>query len=415
MEAARGQLKEDEGLKILSASNLRKVLAGRGVKLTLNQTKQLLEEEAPAQQEARALTRVKRKTRRFYRITAPPLSFQIDVIMHKGGNPVANQGNNQMLIIIDILSRKAWVYPMKNHTMDTILVNFKKFEKDLDPLRPVFIQADDGFNKKAFKDYLASKDIALTTNVADKDHIAGGDALGIIDRFVRTLKRNLLIARKKPDNSLDPRWVHFIPDVVRVYNLTPHAAHASAGDLSPDQVFADFDEQIAKRVDDVYFNWTIKQAKGASQDAIRVGDWVRVLQPRGKFTKGEARLYTERYKVVGTRGLDRYFIEDEDGNRMKRAYKGAELVKSPQGGHGLWPRRRRRCQQPTRTPVPSDAPRPAPPAEDVEERRETNKQRFKRATKLPQEPATEQQLEAPRQTRLRTGTIARRTWNKRDV
>lgn len=396
-DAARAELNRDETLKSLSAPNLRKLLRNRGLNLTLADTKRLLQEEAAVQQDARALTRVKRRAKKFYRITAPPFSFQTDVIMYPGFEH-SNGGHNQMLVIIEILSRKAWVYPMKNHTMSTVLANFKKFEAELAPMQPVLVQADDGFAKKDFKDHMAAREITLKTNVADKDHIAGGDALGIIDRFSRTLRRYLMLRRSTAD-GLDPKWVAHLQAVVRTYNETPHTTHASAGGMSPNQVFDSFDELLAKRVDDLYYNWGMwtKRMQTNADEAIRVGDWVRVLKPRGRFDKGDARLYVEKFRVVGTKGLDRYMLENAEGERERRAFKGAELVKT---GAPTAP------TKPAADPDPNLAP---------EARAHKSRQRFKRATKLPQEPTPAAQLSAPRQTRLGTGALKRRTWTRREV
>ena len=56
------------------------------------------------------------------RITAPPKSFEIDMVHCPIGENVKN-----ILSIVDIQSRKAWAYLLSNGTGENILVAYKKF------------------------------------------------------------------------------------------------------------------------------------------------------------------------------------------------------------------------------------------------------------------------------------------------
>lgn len=382
---AREYLNRNEGDRLLPPRTLqRKLVREADVRLSLAQATQLLKEVAPQEQAVRDDSRVPRRKKGFYRITAPPYSFQIDVIFFKTDKK-ANDGHDRMLVIIDILSRKAWAYPMKSNKMAEILTRFKQFQAHISPVVPVMVQGDKEFAAGEFATHCKAKGIVLRTNVAKDDHIAGGDALGIIDRFSRTI-RTLISSKMRA--SADLQWTGFLPDLLRTYNTNPHTAHNSAGGLSPNDVWADFDELLAKRLDDLLFNWERKNGR-AEAEAFAVGDWVRVIMPRKQFQKGGVRLQRGKYRIVETKGLDRYILVDDDDERQRRAYKGAELVK-------------------TTAPDPAgDAEPSGNAAVEKAERAHANTLRFKRTSNLPQEPTPEAELRVPRQTRLATGAIKR--------
>ena len=395
LDAARDLLTRRPELKILSAGKLQPLLRKQGVPITKKQTEQLLEEEAPAVQAEIETRRVRRPSKKYYRITAVPYSFQVDIIKMKAYNKT-NKGIDGLLVILDILSRKAWAYPLKGNAMKGVLDQFKSFVKDLAPLAPAFVQADDEFAAKLFKDYSETQGFVLRTNVAADDHrvAGGGDALGLMDKFVRTLRE--LLERKMVEQK-STEWTKFLPSVLAAYNASGHSAHNAAGGLSPDEVFSDFDELMARSIEDRLYNQELFAEKSARPDALKVGDWVRVVMSKGRFEKGRARLGVDRYKIVGTRGRGSFVLEDVDGEKLKRSYKGAELTH-------------------TRQPYISTAAAAKDPnVVEAAQREHTSAVRFKRASRLPQEPAEPAALAAPRQTRLASGAIAKRTWTRREV
>lgn len=396
LDAARAFLSRRPELASLSAAKLHTTLRKEGVRITKRQTEQLLREEAPEEVAIAETHRVRRlrRNRKYYRVTAVPYSFQADIVKLEGYKR-KNKGADGFLLIVEILSRKAWAYPLKGNAMEGVLAQFKNFVADLAPIAPAFVQADDEFAARLFKQYSKSKGFVLRTNVAADDHRmpGGGDALGVLDRFVRTL-RGALTDRMLREKTTE--WTRLLPGVLDAYNSTSHAAHKAAGDLSPDDVFNDFDELMAKRIEDLMFNRELADESAARPSTLKVGDWVRIIQTKGKFEKGRARLGVERYKIVAARGPARFVLEGADGERLSRSYKSVEL---------------------TRTQAPKgDAANAAQPDVVAEAQREhTNAVRFKRASRLPQEPAEPAALAAPRQTRLATGAIAKRTWARRDV
>ncbi len=128
---------------------------------------------------------------KFTRITtAPPYSFQIDITVFK---PYKNK--KFCLTLIDIESRKAFMYILKNKWMDEIITNFKKFidEMNNEKIKINSITGDLEFNKKAFIDICEKNNIWTYFIKSADEHILkkGWNVLGIIDRFTRTIKHYL--------------------------------------------------------------------------------------------------------------------------------------------------------------------------------------------------------------------------------
>lgn len=72
------------------------------------------------------------RPKRYLRTVAPPYSFQVDILDLSGGNFKLRFGRNRYLLtFIDVLSRKAYMYPMSNKFMSTWLQKFDDFVQDV--------------------------------------------------------------------------------------------------------------------------------------------------------------------------------------------------------------------------------------------------------------------------------------------
>lgn len=111
-----------------------------------------------------------------------------------------NKAFKQFLLIVDVMSRKCWVYPMKTGKMDEVLIEYKEFNEIVKNINSV--TGDDFFNNKEFIEYNENRDIELDTDIAKDNHISYGNKLGIIDRLTRTLKSLIM---KKMTIDDDPR------------------------------------------------------------------------------------------------------------------------------------------------------------------------------------------------------------------
>ena len=120
-----------------------------------------------------------------YKITAPPRTFQIDIFWWKKSDTLI-----PILLLVDILSRKAWAYVLtKSKKEKRAAVSVKTleiFKNDVGTING--LEGDNEFSSAAIKKFCDDNNIRLDTSVAKEEHISNGNKLGIIDRLVRTLR-----------------------------------------------------------------------------------------------------------------------------------------------------------------------------------------------------------------------------------
>jgi hypothetical protein len=68
------------------------------------------------------------------KITAPPRTFQLDIMYYPVGTSFKN-----ILLIVDIQSRKAWAYVISSTSCENILNAYKKFESEVDIINAIVI------------------------------------------------------------------------------------------------------------------------------------------------------------------------------------------------------------------------------------------------------------------------------------
>lgn len=141
----------------------------------------------------------------------PLQQVQMDLMVMDKVKNKDNRGYAYGLVMIDIYSRYAEIIPIKYKTADEVLEAFRKIN-----IRPEIIRSDNGseFTNNKFQDYLIKKDIKHYTN-----EIGDHRYLGIVDRFIRTIRDHLRIIWEV-NNSFN--WVDYIDAVVDNYNNTKH-------------------------------------------------------------------------------------------------------------------------------------------------------------------------------------------------
>ena len=306
MERIREIIKEKPSFKLLGKARLYKVLKPIDKKITMKMVAEYLEDKPLQQVFHRPVEPVPLK------ITAKPRSFQIDIIeMTKYKKQ--NKGLSKFLLIADVMSRKAFAYPMKSGKMDEVLDKYKQFCADVGNINSV--TGDDFFKNNAFLKFNQSKDIETFTDVAKDDHVSYGNKLGIVDRLTRTLKG--LIKRKMVDDD-NVKWTEYLDEIVNLYNSTPHS---SLNDDTPNGRWKNKRDQEEEHSKDILDNE--KQYKKVKVD---VGDDVRIFKGKETFKKEDMTFSRDIYKIVGKSGL-RFKVVDEEGKPYKRNLKAHELLK----------------------------------------------------------------------------------------
>jgi hypothetical protein len=251
-----------------------------------------------------------------YKTNAWPYSFQVDAVMmpqHAG----SNGGSIGFLLLVDILSRKAFAYPLKSTAMQDILRAYKQFISRDAKHRVFAVYGDDAFSAEAFKGYNAEQNIRLVTNVAKEDHMSGtaaGNKLGIVDRLTRTLKGML---NKEMLHTGNSKWSLALERVVNLYNSMPHSSLPD--NKSPDEVYED-----RKLLYRIHSQNQIYNIRLEAQQKLKLGQHVRHLLPKGRFDK-EGQNWSQEVYIVAEKVGYQYRLKDEQGKILPRTYRAAEL------------------------------------------------------------------------------------------
>jgi hypothetical protein len=242
-------------------------------KYTYKQIKEMLDKK-----EAFQLNKQGTKTAFFPIVGHGMYSYQGDIMF-----PDEYNGYTGILCIINVITRVAYCYALKNKTQEEVYDKFIQFFRDLNGLPIEHLQTDNGkeFTNKKLRALLNSENIDFYT-VDPGDHFSQG----IVERFNETLRRLITIyesAYKTRD------WVSVLPDLVYNYN---HRYHTT---LKCAPIDANEVDQFDKEL----------QRYGAAEKQFAmfsVGDRVRVLIPKQKFDKGRKVWSNEIYKIDEIKG-----------------------------------------------------------------------------------------------------------------
>jgi hypothetical protein len=225
----------------------------------------------------------KKKAKDHLVITAPLYCVQID-IFERTKYKVTNNGIYRCLLCVDIISRRAFAYPLKSGKMTEVLNQYEQFIKDVgEDIHSV--AGDDFFNNQVFQTYNDELNIIVITGVAKDDHLTPqGNKLGIVDRLTRTLKN--CIEKYMLENQTT-KWTRFLPKILELYNNTPHSKFSNHN--TPNEVFDD--EDYGQKLFEGQFK---KNEKIVMEFAT--GDQVHLLLGKGKFegkfkVEGKKRVY----------------------------------------------------------------------------------------------------------------------------
>jgi len=307
MERIQTIITKHPSYKLLSKSKLFSVLRLKDPSIKMKDVEEFLSDK-PLQQVFK-----RPKKHKPLVITGQPNSFQIDII-HLPNFTKQNKGVSRFLLLVDLLSRKAYAYPLKSGTIQNVIEVYKAFLEKVKDVNS--ITGDNFFNAKPFVELNESKGIDLYTDVAQEDHIVkGSNKLGVIDRLTRTLK-SIIKRRMVADN--DVKWVEWLNEVIDLYNDLPHR---TLNNFTPNEVWSDDYIQLQRQAHDEKEN--LKNYEGIQK--FKVGDVVRVYVGKKQFAKEGENFTREVYKVVGI-DKNKYIVENEKGERFKRKLKPSELI-----------------------------------------------------------------------------------------
>ena len=189
-----------------------------------------------------------------------------------------NRGIRYLLTVVDVLSKYAWVQPLKTKTGVALVKAFEKIVRQ-GGRHPNRLQTDRGkeFYNRTFQRWVDEQDIHHFSTEGDAK-------ASVVERFNRTLKERLY-RYLTTANTL--RFDNVLPQLVQGYNAT---RHRSIG-MPPEDVTWDNEEAVWKRL-------YSKRLKGQKKPQFKVGDRVRLNTIHRTFEKGYLPGWTEEVFVV---------------------------------------------------------------------------------------------------------------------
>ena len=125
----------------------------------------------------------------------------------------ANENYKFLLACIDVFSRLAYIVPMKNKESRTVN---ESIEEIIELNSPIKLQCDNGkeFDNHSFKKIMKENGIDIQfVDVGDHKR------LGIVDRFVRTLRRKINVYLSMHHST---KYIDVLPKIINNYNHTYH-------------------------------------------------------------------------------------------------------------------------------------------------------------------------------------------------
>ena len=291
----------DPKFGLSSASDLHKKLNGE---FTMKQIKDFLKS-----QDVNQLYTNTNNKKLFYPIIGNVGSYQADLTFFEGLKR-ANGGYGVLLTCINIMTRKAFVKPLKNKSGDEVINSFKEIIKEAEDMKTLTTDNGSEFISKKFTDMLKKEGIDLIlADATDKNK------MGKIERFNRTIRNKI---EKYMTAYKTNKYIDVLPDLVYNYN---HSIHSRTG-YAPEKVGVKEEKNIY--IDEKQRN---RQVDINKIDFI-VGDRVRLLKSKDIFDKkGGEKYYRGLYEIIKVNAMS-YKLKNEKGDVIAKRAKHYELVKA---------------------------------------------------------------------------------------
>ena len=188
-----------------------------------------------------------------------------------------NNNNKFLLTCIDVMSKFAWVVPLKDKKGSTITNAFERIFKNR--RIPMTLHTDRGteFYNKTLQTFLKKNGVKLysTHNFDTK--------ASVVERFNRTLKTKMWKYFTYKDTL---KYTNVLTDLVTSYNKTVH----STIQMAPTDVKPKHHELLWQRL--------YEKDSVLRKPKFKVGDTVRVSKVKGTFRKGYLANWSEEIFVV---------------------------------------------------------------------------------------------------------------------
>lgn len=249
----------------IGSTKLYRIAKDEGHDITMKQVKEFIRRQNEQQVFSRARPKVQGG-----HITSlyPDHTLQMD-IMDMARWASSNNRFKYVLVIIDVFSREGYGYPMKNKSMASTVRAMKEFIETEYVPTVIMSDNDSSFKGKTFQALMNKHNIFHQTN-----DVGNHNALGVVDRFIQTLKKKLVLVMEKTNSR---NWVDILEPVLEAYNKTPHGA---VMDYKPSEI----DKDKEKRITITGIN-AEKEMKRSTFPPMMPGDKVRILLRKEQFQR----------------------------------------------------------------------------------------------------------------------------------
>lgn len=230
-----------------------------------------------------------------------------------------NDDYSYLLVVVDCLSKHAWVEPLKDKTGRTVTDAFAKILKRAVNRRPGMIQSDRGseFKCAPFQALLKKNDIEF--RYARNPDIKAA----VVERLNRTLRERMW---RYFTHKNTKKWIDVIQQIVNAYN---HSVH-SGTKMRPSDVnlynAAEARENLQKRAASNGNGITKRGAKAKYQ----VSDYVRISRTKNTFERGYEKNFSEEVFVIKRvsqrQGIYTYVLQDLNGEEIDGYFYTEELT-----------------------------------------------------------------------------------------
>ena len=217
-----------------------------------------------------------------------------------------NKGIRYLLTVIDILSKYAWVQPLKDKKGPTVVKAFDQILKE--GRQPLKLQTDKG------KEFY-NKEMTVWLKKNNIHHFStGGDAkAAVVERFNRTLKERLY-RYFTAANTL--KFTDVLPELVKGYNASEH----SSIKMAPKEVTLKNEKQVWKTL--------YGKPPKIRKPTLKKGDKVRLNKIHRPFAKGYLPGWTEEvFLVEKVKPFPAYKITEWDGTPVDGTFYEEDLQK----------------------------------------------------------------------------------------
>lgn len=223
-----------------------------------------------------------------------------------------------LLMVIDVLSKYAWVEPLQDKTVHKVTLGFKRIFERSGGRQPVYLQTDRGkeFLGNELQNFLKERDIRF--RVASNPDIKAS----IVERLNRTIKERMW---RYFTHKNTHRYIDVLDKFVDAYNNATH----STIKMQPAAVTLHNADIAARNMTNAAEKRRGRRRFSAYK--YKPGDYVRISRTKGTFEKGYEKNWSEEIfrvkKAIERQGLYVYVLCDLEDEAIEGFFYPEELTR----------------------------------------------------------------------------------------